>query len=187
MEVTFHFIFALIKIPILGTIYGTLIFATILLIGIVEPESWYAKVSAKKFKLWFKSGLIVSVGLFLFMLSYWGNHGLGDNSRLPIGHFQLVTHSTFTTIGKGKLDNPVILNFEYGDDNLYAKLNKGLNRDKMEYVVWDLRSDDLAFYKTKEYYLKVGKQYNYISPEEFKSFHTHYNMYWHGWRFWLLP
>jgi hypothetical protein len=39
MEVIFHFIFELIKISILGTLYGTLTFATILLIGIVEPES----------------------------------------------------------------------------------------------------------------------------------------------------
>ena len=138
-------------------------------------------------KLWFLSGLIFSVGLFLFMMTYWGNHGLGDNSRVPVGHFQLVTHSSYTTIDKGELDNPVILNFEYDDDNLYAQLHKGFNRDKMEYVVWNLRTDDLTFYKTKEDYLKAGKKYNYISPEEFKSFNTHYNTYWHGWRFWLLP
>ncbi|PKL77903.1 MAG: hypothetical protein CVV25_13225 [Ignavibacteriae bacterium HGW-Ignavibacteriae-4] len=150
MESTIHFIFELIKIAILGTVYGSLAFISIVLIGVFEPESWYAMVSKKKFRLWFICGFTISIWLFLFMMTYWGDHGLGDNAKVPVGHFQIVTHSSVTTIEKGKYDQLAIMNFEFDNDNLYAKIDKEFSHEKREYVVWNLRTDELTFYKNKE-------------------------------------
>ena len=84
--VLFHFIFELVKISILGCIYATLTLVTFKIIGRFKPESWFDIVSRKKLRLWFLSGLIASFGLFGFMFTYWGDHGLGDWARIPIGH-----------------------------------------------------------------------------------------------------
>jgi hypothetical protein len=90
MEVLFHGIFELIKISILGCIYATLTLVTFIIIGHYKPDSWFDKVSKKKLRLWFLSGLFISVGLFLFMFTYFGDHGLGDSARVPVGHFKVV-------------------------------------------------------------------------------------------------
>jgi len=82
----FQFIFVLIKISILGCIYATLALVTFKIIGQYKPDSWFYKVSRKKLRLWFLSGLIISVGLFGFMFTYWGDRGLGDWARIPLGH-----------------------------------------------------------------------------------------------------
>ena len=80
--VLFHFIFELIKISILGCIYASLTLVAFKIIGRYKPDSWFAKASRKKLRLWFLSGLIISVGLFGFMFTYWGDHGLGDSYEL---------------------------------------------------------------------------------------------------------
>lgn len=189
MEVLFHFIFELIKISILGTIYATLTYLTILIIGKFKPESWFGQVSNKKLKLWFLSGLIISVGLFVFMLTYWGDHGLGDSTRVPIGHFKAVKgiNSNNAYIEKEKYNQLEIKSFAYDNDNLYAETQRDFNGEKGDFVVWNLRTDEWTFYENKEEYLTVAENHNYPKPEEFQNFFEHYNRHWNGWRFWLLP
>ena len=43
-------------------------------------------------KLW----VCIAVGLFAFSFSYWGNHGLGDSSRIPIGNWQTISNINWT-------------------------------------------------------------------------------------------
>jgi len=190
MEVLFHFIFELIIISILGTIYATISFITILIIGKFKSESWFARVSKKKFKLWFLSGLFISTCLFLYMFSYWGDHGLGDTSKVPIGHFRVVneinSHDVYIENEKNK--QLEIKNFAYDNDNLYAQTTQsGFNGKKGDYVVWNLRTDEWTFYNTKEDYLIDAEKHHYPKPTEFKEFFEHYKRHWNGWRLWLLP
>ena len=189
MEVLFHFVFELVKISILGVVYATLIFITILIIGKFKPESWFARVSKKKFRLWFLSGLFISIGLFVFMFSYWGDHGLGDSARVPVGHFLVVKeiNGNDAYIEKEKYNQLGIKNFAFDNDNLYAETQRDFNGEKGDYVLWDLRSNEWTFYKTKEDYLIVAEKNNYPKPTEFEEFFEHYKRHWNGWRFWLLP
>ena len=189
MEVMFHFIFELIKISILGCIYATLTLVTFKIIGHYKPDSWFDKVSKKKLRLWFLSGLVISVGLFLFMFTYFGDHGLGDSARVPIGHFKVVRqiNGSDTYLQNSKGDQLGITNFDYDSDRLYAETQREFNGEKGDFVVWDLRDDNWIFYRTKDDYLKEAKKNNYPTPETFEDFFTFYKRHWHGWRFWLLP
>lgn len=189
MQVLFHFIFELIKISILGTIYGTLIFFTFFIVRKFTPKSWFTRVSSRKSKLWFFSVLFVSIGLFLFMLSYWGNHGLGDNARVPIGHFKVVKeiNGNDVYIEKEEYNQLMIKKFTFDNKNLYAEIQREFDGKKGDYVVWNLRSNKWTFYKTKEDYLIEVTKNNYPNPTDFEDFSKHYERHWKGWRFWTLP
>ena len=86
MEFIIDFIGTFIKIAILSSIYALLTLLTFKLIGRFRPNSWLDKVSEKKLRLWILSGLFFSLGLLFFLFSYYGDHGLGDSARVPVGH-----------------------------------------------------------------------------------------------------
>lgn len=189
MEVLFHFIFELIKISILGSIYATLILVIFKIVGNYNPDSWFDRVLNKKLRLWFLSGFIISVGLFLFMFTYFGDHGLGDSAKVPVGHFQVVNqiNGNASYIVNNKGNQLGIKNFTFDGKNLYAETDKEFNGEDGDYVIWDLKSDKWTFYKTQEDYIKFAKQNNYPLPNKFEDFLKFYNRHWNGWRFWLLP
>src|SRR4051812_25130839 len=86
MEVLFDFIFELFKISIQSSVYATLTLLVFMLIGHYKQDSWFARVTINKKRLWFVNGFLISITLFCFMFTYWGIHGLGDFARIPIGH-----------------------------------------------------------------------------------------------------
>lgn len=189
MEVLFHFIFELIKISILGCIYATLTLVTFKIIGRYTPDSWFDRISKKKVRLWLLSGLIISVGLFLFMFTYFGDHGLGDSARVPVGHFKVVRqiNGSDTFLQNSKGDQLGIRNFTFDHNNLYAEIQTEFNGEQGDYVVWNLQADTWTYYRTKDEYLDAAKQHNYPTPDNFEEFWEFYKRHWHGWRFWLLP
>lgn len=187
MEVLFHGIFELIKISILGCIYATLTLLTFVVIGHFKPDSWFARVSKDKWRLWVNSGLIISVGLFIFMFTYFGDHGLGDSSRVPVGHFKVVKYGADAYLQNDKGDQLGIINFTFDNNRLYAETQNISYEPKGDYVVWDLRTDEWTFYKTKADYLKAAIANSYPTPDKFDDFYEHYKRHWNGWRFWCLP
>lgn len=189
MEVLFHFIFKLINISILGCIYATLTLLIFKIIGHYKPDCWFDRVSKRKLRLWVLSGFFISVGLFLFMFTYFGNHGLGDSARVPVGHFKVVRqiNGTDTYLQNSKGDQLGIMNFTFDNKNLYAETQKEFNGKNGDYVIWNLRTDDWIYCKTKDEYLCIAKEKNYPAPESFEDFSEFYKRHWHGWRFWILP
>lgn len=189
MEVLFHLFFELIKISILGTIYATLTLIIILVIGNYKSESWFARVSNRKLKSWFLFGFIISIGLFVFMFSYWGDHGLGDSARVPIGHFQAVNqiNGVDTYIEVEKYDELEINDFTFDENNLFAEIRQEFSYEKGAYIKWDLITNEWTFYHSKKDFLMEAEEHNYPKPTKFKPFFEHYKRHWHGWRFWLLP
>jgi len=189
MEVLFHFVFELIKIAILSSIYGLLIVVIFKLIALLKPDGWFDRVSKKKLQLWFFSGLIISVGLFIFMFTYFGDHGLGDSSRVPIGHFKVIRqiNGVYTYLQNDKGDQLGINNFLVDKDNLYAEIEPEFSAKMGNYVIWNLRTDQWTFLRTRDDYVIAAKQYKYPSPDSFEDFWTFYNSYWNSWRFWTLP
>jgi hypothetical protein len=188
MEVIIHFIFELIKIPILGGIYATIPFIIIVIIGHLKPASVFGHLSKKKIKLWFFAGLLISFGLFIFSFTYWGNHGLGDNSQLPIGHHKVVCFGGHAHITDNKGDQISIKNFTYDTDRLYASSVQNSNGGtKYDYLVWDLPTGEVKFYKSEEEYLYTAKLNDFPDSANFEDFWKHYNRHWHGWRKIFLP
>ena len=90
MEVLIHLVIELAKISILGCIYATLILIIIKIIANNKPNSWFGRLSRKKLRLWCLSGLFISGGLFFFMFTNFGDHGLGDSARIPVGHWRAI-------------------------------------------------------------------------------------------------
>ena len=186
MEVLFHFIFELIKISILGSIYATLTLLTFKIVSRYKPDSWFGRVTKQKLKFWWLSGFIISAGLFFYMFTYFGDHGLGDSASVPVGHFKVVRYGAGSYIQNSKGNQLGIDKFMFDNNNLYAETG-AFNRKEGDYVVWNLKNDSWTFYKTETDYLIYAKQNNYPTPDNFEEFWTFYKRHWHGWRFWLLP
>lgn len=173
-----HFIFELLKIGVLSATYGTVVFFIIKLIrpGVIKNNKHF----------WSRCLWAVYVVLFVFMFTYWGNHGLGDSYYIPIGHYKVVDQGDETAyIENAKTNQLEIGKFSYDDRYLYAEIaNK--NQINNDYVVWNLQTDRWQTYSANSY-LALSKANKTISPANFKNFNDYYDEYWSRWRFWLLP
>lgn len=184
-----HFIFELLKISFLACVYATLTLIIFKIIQFFKPNNWFGRVSRNTFRFWFFSGLIISVVLFFFMFSYFGDHGLGDSATVPVGHFKVVrqTDGVSAYLQNDKGDQLRIKDFTYDDINLYAATEQEFNGEAGDYVIWNLKTDKWTFFKTSDDYLKFAKLNNSPYPNSFKDFGKFYSKYWNGWRFWILP
>ncbi len=189
MEYIIHFVFELIKISILSIVYISLLLIVFRLIARKKQGSFIDKISKRKLLFWFVGGAIISSSLFIFMFSYYGNHGLGDFAIVPIGHHKSVFQidSQFSYIENAKGTQIEINDFIVENDHLYAKKVYDFNGLKGDYVVWDLKNDTWEFYDKDIDYFKTMKKFYYPAPHTFKSFDEHYTERWSGWRFFLLP
>jgi len=187
LEVFNHFFFELFKISFLSCFYAILALLIFKIIGHFNRNSWFGRVSRKKLRLWFICILFNFIGLFIYMFTPWGYHGIGESYSIPIGHFKTVQWNEGAYIRINNTDIDVI-NFFYDSDNFYATLVQPENYYPQYYfMIYDLDNDNVKYYKTKEDYLIATKLYNYPTPDKFKDFMTYYRQYWNGWRFWLLP
>jgi len=193
MEVMFHFIFELIKIAILGAIYATLTLVTFKIIGHFKPKSWFSIVSEKKLRIWILSGLFISVGLFIFMFAYYGDHGLGDGAKIPIGHGIVVGNTNWTEYGYIKgiktSDNIDIemTKFRVIGDKLIGNLDSWFYDFKNSYFIYDLETHKIKEFLTKAEFDNFAIKNNLSTSEELMTFEENYRKHWSGWRFWLLP
>ena len=186
----FHFIFELIKISLLSFIYASLTLLVFKIIAHYKPNSWFDKLSRKKLKLWLLSGLLISVFLFFFMFSYFGDHGLGDSARVPIGHWKAIQEvdgeqayiqdeGPIAMIEIGKFT--ITENFVYG---LKSDTNGNYNGN---YFVYDLVNNSIKTFQQENEYINFLEENKLDKKPNYKDFNYYYGKYWHGWRFWLLP
>ncbi|MBA3829405.1 MAG: hypothetical protein H0X33_10755 [Taibaiella sp.] len=185
MEVLFHLIFEIVKIAILACIYSTLLLIAYRMISHSTFSTSNNKSFGHGFRFWLVIAFIISLGFFFFMFTYYGDHGLGDSSRIPIGYFkdvkQIDGYQTYIENQQGKqLD---IQKFTVNNNKLYAQLTND-NTGKYFYAIWNLKTDKWTLYRTEKDYLLAQ---NVPLPGTFKDFDKHYTQYWNGWRFWLLP
>lgn len=193
MEVLFHFIFELVKIAILASFYAFLILLVFQGIAKYKPGSWFDKNSRKKLRLWFLSGLIFSLSLFIYMFSYWGNHGLGDGPRIPIGHGLTIDNTNWTEYGsieeiKTSENQPLeMTKFYVIDDELIGNLDSWFYNYQNVFFVLDLESQELKEFESKNSFDQYVKINNLPSSVNLLTFEQNYRNRWGGWRFWLLP
>jgi len=185
MGVLFHFGFVLLKISILGCLYGTFPLLIFIIIRLFKPKL-LGHISRIKFKIWFYSGLIISFALLIFMFTYWGNHGLGDTSTIPIGHSKVINYGVAPYIDRSDVQIH-FKNFSYDTDKIYASSPELTDGRSFDFMIYDIEKDEVKFYITQEDYLIEAKKYNYPTPDKFEDFMTHYGKYWWGWRLILLP
>ncbi|MBD2705183.1 hypothetical protein IC229_31465 [Spirosoma sp. BT702] len=188
MKSLFHLIFEIIKIGVLSSAYALLLLVILKLVQAYSSKAWVNRVLRNKVRFWLYTTLSISVALFFFMFTYYGDHGLGDSSRLPIGYGKDVKqiNGTDTFIESEDGGQLGITIFNYDNSYLYAEIQKQSDEEN-RYVVWNLRTDDWIFYKTKGDYVKYVTDKNYIPIDKFEDFTAFYRTYWGGWRFIFLP
>ena len=189
MLALFHLVFELIKISILGCIYATLILITFKIIGRYKSNSWFDRVSNKKLRLWFCSGLIISFGLFFFMFTYYGDHGLGDSARVPIGHGRAIQEVDGTQAyiqDEGPVSMIEIDKFIVTDDYVYGLTSEENGNYEGRYFVYDLVNNEVKTFQLEKEFNNYLMTINLDTRAEYKDFSYYYIRHWDGWRFWFL-
>ena len=183
MEALIHLVLELIKTAILGSLYATLALWIFRAVGRRKPGGWCDRVSKRKFGFWLLGGFVISIGLLAYLFTC-GDHGLGESARVPVGHskaaLQLDGRIGWIETSEGQVN---IGDFAVEKGKLFAETGN----KRGDYVVWNLRTDELTFYETEHDYLAAAAENNYPTPERFEWFAAHYRRHWGGWRFWLLP
>ncbi len=192
METLFHFVFELIKVSILGGFYSALVLGVFKLIAHYYPNSHFGKFVRNETKLWFRTSLLISLGLCIFMFTYWGDHGLGDSARIPIGFGrevnQIDASSTFIQPRGYEFETLSINEFAVTKHYLITYVeSEPVSNLQHQIAVWDLKTNQVHFFKNSETLESFSKANILNGQHESKDFRKHYNEFWDGWRFWLLP
>lgn len=177
-----HLIFTIVKIAIQSSIYATVALVLARLISKFTVDSLIDRVSNNKSKFWWTTGFVVSILLFAFSFTYWGDHGLGDNSRIPVGYGQDIRNGdgVFTYFYTKDGRQRQIYKFEIQDSLLFAE------QEDNRYLVFDFKNSELIEFENKEAYERIAMKNGFPMTGKFKDFISHYHDYWNGWRFWCL-
>ncbi len=184
MEVLFHFAFQMIKIAILGLFYLglLLLFIQIPTIAKIPFFQRVKKIRRAKRFIW----VLICFILFVWQFSYWGDHGLGDYSRVPIGFGKEIEQLNYSGmyISPSGYENQMFGIENYSIDNGYCF---GSTSEENGFYIWDLSTNDVQKISTYEEYENGLRIKNLQSRIVFHNFEEAYDLYWSGWRFWLLP
>ena len=180
----------LIKIAIHATVYATLTFIIIYVVSQTTRIEIIKKWMNRKFLTWWVTGLIYSIGLFFFAFSYWGNHGLGDSARLPVGHGQAIhnvdgVRTYFYPDLKKSYKQLHINDFALNDNKICAELSK---ENVNKYLVFNFKTSELIEFQNQQDYKIYASKNDLPETTEFKSFQKNYHdFYLPRWKFYLLP
>jgi hypothetical protein len=191
MEVLFHFIFQLIKIGILASVYSALLIVILIILSRNKSFEFLKNVKKEKKKFWLVFGLLISIGLFIYSFTYWGNHGLGDSARIPIGNFKEVGETNGINAYIEPENYPygamVVHSFVMADKHLTGKTEVSPVDRPKPYFSWNLEKDKIVYFDSETEYNTFAKNHNLPKSAEFKTFRENYKQYWGGLKFWLLP
>ena len=188
MEYLIHLLFELFKISILSVFYTTIIFILFRLLSKKYPDNKLINQINNLKKFIVKTYLLIYGLLFIFLFSYYGNHGLGDYARIPIGYGKSVEQIN-SSIDYISIENSPemfkIGRFDIKKNYLVADLEyNNTNEKENGYIVWNLKSDKLFRINS----LSELNEYNINEDDlEFEYFDDKYDSYWSNWRFFLLP
>ncbi|GAB5417448.1 MAG: hypothetical protein Crog4KO_30300 [Crocinitomicaceae bacterium] len=124
--------------------------------------------------------------LFIWQFSYWGDHGLGDYSRVPIGYGKEIEqiNSTGMYISPNGYESQMFGIKEYSIDKEYCFGSMSKNKG---FFIWNLKTNGIQKISTYEKYMDELKSKRIQDKYVFHNFQEAYDSYWSGWRFWLLP
>lgn len=193
MGALIHFIFTLVKILVLASFYAMILFFAFRQIGKTNPGNWFQRITANQKKFWIRSGAIISMILFIWGFTYWGNHGAGDYARIPIGNGYAVENINWTEYGYleeveiqgGK--NLDMTRFSIKNNKIIGNLDSWFYHYDKQYFLLDLKTEEVIEFENGSELDKFAEKNNLPKAEELKSFKRNYQEYWSGWRFWFLP
>lgn len=177
MTTLLHFLFTVIKSYLLAVVYAPIIW--ILWVMILKALKKYTGFKWRKvFQVYVITGLL----LIVFSFTYYGDHGLGDESRIPLGHGEAIKQGDefayFTPKGTSKQVH--VKTFVLKGDNLCMSVDSG-------YKVYNLKTKGVVNFSEGQMYDAFAFSYGLPLSLQLQNFRSQYDKYWSGWRFWLLP
>ncbi|MEZ5043284.1 MAG: hypothetical protein R2828_25535 [Saprospiraceae bacterium] len=196
MEALIHLFIEIIKITIFTIVYSFIIVKLLEVISKKKPRSRLSFYLNNKIIIRALRALIsivIFIGLFIWMFSFWGNHGFGDSARIPVGNKIAVENINWTEYGyikKEQISNAVNIEttrFKITGNKILGNFDSDFYTYQNKYFIFNTENKSMLEFKTvKEFDLYTEKN-NLPSSDELLSFRANYESYWHGWRFWLLP
>ncbi|QTE39462.1 hypothetical protein ACRQ5D_30105 [Mucilaginibacter sp. P25] len=177
MTTLLHLLFVVIKSSILGLFYTPVIWFLWMLF--LKAQKKYTNF---KWLSVFAVYKIVGISLMVFSFTYYGDHGLGDESRIPLGHGEAMEESDQFAyfVPKGKSKQILVDTYLLKGDNLCMSVDSG-------YKVYNLRTKGVVNFSDEPMYNAFAVSYGLPLSRQLKDFRSQYDEYWSGWRFWLLP
>jgi len=167
--------FELVRIALIATVYSTIIFLLKIIYTKIKPGS----LKQIKFR---KIYLFAVALLFVFSFTYYGDHGLGDDSYLPLGHGQTMEASDgYAFFSPRGVQQTVSV------DSFVIKRNMLCMASGTSYLVYNLDKGELKKFDNKNLYEQYAASRSLPMTNQLKKFEEQYRAYWNGWRFWLLP
>ena len=164
-----HLIFIVIKILLLSITYAIIV---LLFMKLIFKQNI-------NFKKWIFTSFSIFILLFFYSQSHWGNHGLGDFSRIPLKYNKEIIQIDNSTIIETKNTIFHIDSFYFTNNLLFAK-------NENQFIIWNLENDEIInFNSTTEFYNELDNRE--IEKHDLADFKTHYAKYWNNYKFWLLP
>jgi hypothetical protein len=176
MFALFHFGFELVKIAALSAIYSSLIY---LLLSRLLKNRLPGHLSSIRFKSLF---LWIAGLLLIFLFSYYGNHGLGDEANIPLGHFK-----TMESIDEHVFFRPAGSNNQMEIDSFLVKSDKLCMVSEDGICVYNLATNELKTFPGRSSYEQYALEKGLPTISQFQKFEPQYTEYWNTWRFWVLP
>lgn len=183
MEVMFHFAFELVKISLLSILYAGLVTA---LLKLLRPNT-------KVLSTWLVAVPAIWVSLFIYLFTYWGDHGLGDTALLPIGNGKVIEsinaleYASILEVKNSSGNNVQMTRFVVSDGKVFGNCDDWFYEVPCAYLVYDTEEDELFEFTDSLSYLSHADRNGWPRPDAMVSFGKNYHCYWGGWRFWLLP
>ncbi|MGZ3750804.1 MAG: hypothetical protein ACXVAU_05995, partial [Mucilaginibacter sp.] len=131
----------------------------------------------------FKRIFLYFAGLLLvYSFTYFGDHGLGDEAYLPLGHWETMNAGDgYPYFNPHNSPNQIrVDSFLVRGDHLC------MASDRLFYD-YHLVSGELKQFNNRKLYNAHAIAHSLPLVTEFKQFWPQYNSYWNGWRFWVLP
>jgi hypothetical protein len=182
----FNLIFSLLKLAILASIHATTSLIFFKIIGRSFPDSWFAKITENKTKYWFKSGLVISLLIFFFSFTYWGDNGVFNTARIPLGYGQALEETDTGLHGCPAFLGDFAIKDRFVCGHRSTVEGGPLQDDNIEYIVWDLETNETKVIKSKYMYANYAKKYHLPTEDQFQDFQSNYWNHWFSLNFFFI-
>jgi hypothetical protein len=193
MGALFHFIFQLFKIAILSAFYALILITIVIILEKFIKNKFLRRVATDK-KTYLKYFAVpIAIFLFIFSFTYWGNHGLGDSARIPVGHGQVISNINWTAYGildgqeTGAGNQIETTRFKVSNGMVSGNLDSWFHAYGNKYFVLDLETNKLTEFVSATDFDRHAEQHNLPKSHELLSYQQNYSAHWHGIRMLLLP
>ena len=174
MFTLFHFGFEIFKIIVLAAVYSSVILILKFIITEIKKNSNLKRLKFRQ--VYFTTAFL----LLVFSFTYSGDHGLGDEAAIPLGHWEKMNSSD----GYAYFD---LADKQISVDSFLVRNDHLCMTTENKFYDYHLVTQKWVRYNSIQDYDRYASAYHLPLVKEFKSFWPQYDAYWNGWRFWLLP